>query len=269
MSDDKLTEVLESVGMNKSEIKIYVDLVKNKMSSALDISKRTTIHRSNTYDILRNLIEKGFAKESTHNNRKLFIAMEPEKIKDYLKQKEKEVDLIIDQLKSYSEISNSEEIVSITRGQFAAREGLNDMLKKNSTINVYGASKEAIEAFGEGFLEDYHKNRARKKILMRHIYNVDAIDRVIFLNKLKFTEARMLPKKYDTHVTTIICGDLVYLNIFVNPISCITIKNKEIADTYNKYFELLWSKAIIPAKFSIKTKEILEKDKEDRPNLFL
>ncbi|MFA4960401.1 MAG: helix-turn-helix domain-containing protein [Candidatus Pacearchaeota archaeon] len=247
MTADKLTEVLESVGMNKSEIKIYVDLVKNKKSSALDISKRTTIHRSNTYDILRNLIEKGFVKESTQNNRKLFIPMEPEKIKDYLRQKEKEIDLIIEHLNQFSEQNNEEETVTITRGQFAAREALVDLMKKNCTINIYGASNEAVQTFGEGFMEEYHKKRARKKILMRHIYNMDAVARIEYLNKLKFTEARALSKKYDTHVSTVICGDLVYIIIFVNPISIITIKNKEIADTYNKYFELLWAKAIIPS----------------------
>jgi hypothetical protein len=138
--------------------------------------------------------------------------------------------------------------VSLTRGQFAAREVLNDLLKKNATINVYGASREAVEAFGEGFLEDFHKRRAKKKILMRHIYNIDAIKRIDFLNKLEYTEAKFLSKKYDTHVSTQICDDVVILIIFVNPVSIITIKNKEIADTYNKYFELLWSKAQNPAK---------------------
>lgn len=248
MGDGKIEEVLESVGLNKSEIKIYVDLVKNKTSSALDISKRTTIHRSNTYDILRNLIEKGFVKETIEDNRKLFIPMEPEKIKDYLKQKEKEVDQIIEQLNHYQEQNTPDETVSLTRGQFAAREVLNDLLKKNATINVYGASKEAVEAFGEGFLEDFHKRRAKKKILMRHIYNLDALKRIEFLNKIECTEARFLSKKYDTLVSTQICDDMVILIIFVNPVSIITIKNKEIADTYNKYFELLWSKAQVPQK---------------------
>jgi sugar-specific transcriptional regulator TrmB len=259
MNNDKLTEVLESVGMNKSEIKIYIDLVKNRKSSALDISKRTTIHRSNTYDILRNLMEKGFVRESTQNNRKLFIAMEPEKIKDYLKQKEREIDLIIEQLKQYSDQNTTEEVVSITRGQFAVREMLIDMLKKNCTINAYGASNDAVENFGEGFLEDYHKKRIRKKILMRHIYNVDATNRINYLNKMKYTEAKSLSKKYDTHVATIICDDNVYIVVFVNPVSIISIKNKEIAETYLKYFDLLWSKATIPS-----TKALIVTQKEDR-----
>ena len=260
MNNEKLNEVLGSVRMNKSEIKIYIDLVKNKMSSALDISKRTTVHRSNTYDILRNLIEKGFVKESTQNNRKLFIAMEPGKIKDYLKQIEKEIDLIMEQLKNYSEQSNADETVSITRGQFATREMLNDILKKNCTINLYGASRRAVECIGEGFMEDYHKKRIRKKVLMRHIYSMDAYDRITLLNKFQYTEARTLAKKYDTHVMTVICDDLVYLVIFVNPVSIISIKNKEIADTYNKYFELLWSKASIPVK---NTEKITEHEKDE------
>ncbi|MFZ5954792.1 MAG: helix-turn-helix domain-containing protein, partial [Nanoarchaeota archaeon] len=40
---DKVSEVLKSIGLNKNEIEIYIDLIGHKSSTALEISKRTKI----------------------------------------------------------------------------------------------------------------------------------------------------------------------------------------------------------------------------------
>ena len=78
---------------------------------------------------------------------------------------------------------------------------------------------------------------------MRHIYNQEASERISKLNKMKYTEARHLAKKYDGYVPTNICGDIVVLLVFSEPVSVIKIKSKRIAETYNKYFEILWNNA--------------------------
>jgi hypothetical protein len=78
---------------------------------------------------------------------------------------------------------------------------------------------------------------------MRHIYNQEAKERMDVLNKMKFTEAKHLAGKYDADAPTNICGDTVIFFVFSEPVSVIKIKSKKIADTYKKYFELLWQHA--------------------------
>ena len=80
---------------------------------------------------------------------------------------------------------------------------------------------------------------------MKHIYNQSAKRRMKYLNKLDFTEARYLPSNYDTTLTTLICGDIVLLNFWDEPISTITITNQSIADAYKKYFDIIWEEAKI------------------------
>lgn len=244
-SQDKAAEILESIGLNKNEIVIYIDLIKQPNSSALEISKRTKIHRSNTYDSLRKLIEKGFVIESLKEKKRIFQAIDPEKIKDYLRQKEREFDVILPHLKNFSQTNYDPGNISIGEGTFAAREALQELLKSNEPIYVFGASQEAIETFGEGFLKDFHKNRIRKKIPMLHIYNKSAIKRIKLLNKLKLTEARYLSEHYNTIASTNVCGDTVIFFIFARPLMVITLRNKEIADAYKRYFELMWKFAKI------------------------
>lgn len=241
--EQRINQVLESIGLNKNEIKAYLDLLKHNNSSALEISKRTGIHRPNTYDTLRELINKGFVKEIVDQKKRLFTAMNPEKLNEYLKNQVLELNDIMPALKMFSSETPEQENVSLEKGIFSVRESLRDLLKLNQPINIYGASQVSVDSFGEGFLKEFHKERIKKKIIMRHIYDETAIERVRYLNTVPFTEARYLPKKYSTIASTAICGDTVLLIIFSSPFSAIKIKNKAIADTYNQYFELLYRDA--------------------------
>ena len=157
--EEKITEVLSSIGLNRTEIKIYLDLVINNASSALEISNRTKIYRANTYDTLRRLVEKGFVKEALRDNKKVFHAIGPERIKDYIKQKEQEIDSIIPRIKEISNNEAKKEDISVTRGVFAFREALLGLLELNQPINVFGIPTDAIEKLGGGFLTEFHKQR--------------------------------------------------------------------------------------------------------------
>ncbi len=241
--EEKIISILEKIGFNKNEIKTYIDLIKHKKSTALEIAKRTQIHRSNTYDILRKLLDKGFVKEILEDKRKLYTATDPEKIKFYLKQQMQEFDSLIPYLKGLMTDEDNVENISLIKGLFAIRETLYDLLKLKKTINVYGASQMSVNYLGEGFLKEFHAARIKENIIMRHIYDETVIERVKHLNKLKYTEAKYLPKKYQAVAATIICGNVVFIIVFSSPLSGILIKNKEISETYQIYFELLYRDA--------------------------
>jgi sugar-specific transcriptional regulator TrmB len=245
---EKAEEVLSSIGLNKNEIAVYLDLIRHPFSGAYNISKRTGIHRSNVYDNLRSLIERGLIKKEIRQEKSVFDAVSPAKIKEYFKQKQQELEIILPELKRIPpEPDNSDGGISITEGKFALREATEEMLERNSDIFVFGASNEIVEALGEEFLKEFHKKRIKKGIKMMHIYNMEAIGRIIYLNALEFTEARYLDSHYSTNVCTVICGGYVLFFIFGKSIIVITIRNHHIAETYKKYFDLLWEAAKTPS----------------------
>lgn len=242
--EEKIKYILSSVGFNNNEIIIYLDLLKQKKSSILEISKRTKIHRSTVYEGVQRLIEKGFIKEIIEEKKKWFKVQNPEKIEDYFKQKEQELKEILPSLMQIhaQEEENKEEII-ISKGIFGVREALMDLLENTKIINVFGSSQEAVDVLGLGFLKEFHDKRIKKDILMRHIFSQEAGARAVELSKIKLTETKCFPKKYYSIVSTNICEDRVLLIVFGTIVSGILIKNKNIADSYNKYFEILWSKA--------------------------
>ena len=132
----------------------------------------------------------------------------------------------------------------ISKGIFALRETVSELFSTKETFDVFGIPGKAPEIIGP-MLKKFHDKRIKNKVMMRHIYNASAIERVKFLNKMKYTEARILPEKFDSNATTNIVGDKVVIFLWEDEVTVIEMTDKEIAKTYKNYFEILWSKARI------------------------
>ena len=66
-------------------------------------------------------------------------------------------------------------------------------------------------------------------------------ERVKELNKLKNTEAKVLPKEFTSNSSTNIYGDKVSIIMWGSSPFGILIKSKEIAEAQKKHFNLLWA----------------------------
>jgi sugar-specific transcriptional regulator TrmB len=242
MEENKITETLESIGLHKNEIMVYLDLIGVGRSSAHEISHRTKIHRPNVYDILDKLVKKGIVTQSIENNVKIFYPVSPQNLLNYLKQKEFELKKIIPEIEKIHSRPIEKRRVTMSEGIRSIRNILNDFLEIGEPIYVYGIPKSAIEELG-GFINDFHKRRIKKGIMMKHIYNKTALKRIKELNKIDYTEARYLPSFYDTRITTNICGNKVVLFFWEEPACAITIENSAIANAYRRYFEIIWEEA--------------------------
>ena len=242
MDESTITTALEAIGFHKNESLIYMDLVKTGGSSAHDIARRTKIHRPNVYDTLDKLIKKGIVTQSMIENRKIFYPIKPKNLLIYLKQKEYDLEKVIPEIEQIYNKPSEKRKVTMSEGIRSFRVILNNLLETGFDIFVYGIPKEVPELIG-GFLVDFHKRRVEKEVIMKHIYNKDAEKRVKYLNEMDFTEARYLPSAFDTTISTLICGDTVLLIFWEDPIFTITIENRAIAESYKKYFDIIWEEA--------------------------
>jgi predicted transcriptional regulator len=244
---EDIKEFLRSIGLGKNESEIYVELVKRGISSVAEISKETKIHRSNTYEALTNLLKHSLIYEVSKDKKKFFYARPPTSLADYLKNKEIELKSVVQRLESEHTKHEKESKVRLSQGKFALREAIMGLLEYEKPISVYGIPQNAPEVIGP-ILENFHKARMEKKIVMKHIYNKgnsNGTDRIKALNNMPYTEAKHLPTKYDSPVSTLICGDKVLLLMWEGDVTVIEIDNEEVAKSYQNYFELIWKIAKI------------------------
>lgn len=238
-----IKQFLSLIGFNKNEAIIYETLLELGTSSVHEISEKTKIHRTNIYDALKKLFDKGLVLE-INAEKKLFSARPIKSLKDYFKFKEDELDELIKEYENKTIKKQEEYKFKISQGTFALREAVLGLLEPNKPIDVFGIPPKAPEIMGL-MLKGFHKSRIKRKIFMRHIYNSSAIERVKYLNKnIKMTEARILPKKYDSNATTCITGNNIVIFLWEEKdVTVLEIKDVEIAKAYKNYFEILWDKA--------------------------
>ena len=84
--DPKLA--LQEADLTGNEAKIYLALLELGSALAGEITKKSGINRTNVYDALDRLIEKGIVSYVITANRKYFEATNPERIISYLEEKE-------------------------------------------------------------------------------------------------------------------------------------------------------------------------------------
>ena len=232
-------EALEKFGLSSNEAKVYTALLKNGLSTVGVIADKSKVHRTNVYDVIERLVEKGLVSYIMKDGVKGYEATEPENLMILLKEKEMELQKILPSLMLDKKLAEKKSEVHVYEGVSAVKMMMSHFLEKKQPRWTYGVPKDAVEHMKE-FMAHYHGKRIKMGLPMRHIYNEDAKERMAYLNGMELTEARYLPKEFNSPVSTSICGDeVVFILWGKNPL-VIQIINEGLAESYKKYFEVLW-----------------------------
>lgn len=235
-------DVLEDLGFSKNEAKAYLALLELGSASAGQVAEKSKVHRTNVYDALERMLERGVVSYTMISDVKYFQATPPQNLFRLLKEKEDKLTTVLPELLLKLQMSESKSEAHIFQGVKAYFDIYYNFLNFKESILIYGIPKEAPIMVKTSIMH-FHKKRMSMKIPMLHIYNHDAIDRIDFLKKMPYTQAKALPQKFDSKVSTAICGDEVVIVAWISPPMIIQIKNQLLADAYKKYFYLLWENA--------------------------
>ncbi len=245
-------EILIEIGLTKSEIAVYFSLLDLGSSTTGPIIKKAGIASGKAYLILDKLALKGLVTHVIKSGRKHYQAKDPERLLDYMKEKEKnlrekEIQLkkIIPQLKTQYEGKGYKPVAEVyegVKGFKTFHEWMLEELKEGDCLYIVGGPKEANEKFGP-YLLDWNKRRVKKKVKLKIMYNQDSKKYGKLREKMKLTEVRYMKKELETPAWIDIFKDhVVTINVHGTPV-CFLIKNKESAESYKKYFEIMWNQA--------------------------
>ena len=241
---------LESIGFEKNDAKVFVELAGLRSATAGQIAKSRGMSRRSVYDALDRMLKKGLVAYVLKNGVKYFQPADFERIEALARKKESDISSVLSSIlpKLQSSVieSSSDSPVEV----YVGKEGVKTILA-NSLELMEG--KEMLGYGGNGRISSivpmamarWQLKRIEAGIKMRAIYNDTDIsrERVAEMKKEKhdkLMKIRISPMKEASNLGTWICGDRVVLWLTVeNPIA-ISISNKEIADGFRKHFEYLW-----------------------------
>ena len=233
-----LQDGLKKIGLSESESKGYLALLKLGSSTVAKITKEVKLHRSNVYDFLDNLLAKGLVSYVIKAGVKHFKATHPNKLHDYVKEKEDIVSTILPDLKELAKFSKDVLNVEVFEGVEGVKTLLKDVLREAKDHVIMGIDETMFQKKLGHFMDWYFKEEKKLGFVERILTK----DNVKFVYEYKSAIYRYLPAESFNPTPTYVYGDNVAILIW-EPFSVIRIKNAALADSYNKYFEILWKQA--------------------------
>lgn len=228
-------KVLKDIGLSEGEIKVYLALLKLGSVPASKIKEETKLHRTTIYDFVEKLLNKGLINYVVKNNIKYYKATHPNKLLEFIKEKEENVKGILPALTKLAEFKKEEIKVEVYKGVEGFKTVLNDLLRIGEDMVAFGVDEVKFKERFPLLMKQYFKKEEDRGINERLLTSEDTE----FIFKKKTTNYRFVPKEFFNPTPTIVYGNKIAIIIW-EPLTIILIENPELADSYKKYFEMLW-----------------------------
>ena len=247
------TDVLESAGFSKGEIKVYFALLELGEATIGAIAKGSGVTPAKTYPILDKLKNKGLITSVIKSDAQHFQAFNPKRILGYMKEKKKKIEAEEAEIKKLlpSLIKKQTREAVHSAQIYESYNGLKTLYEE--IIEYLQKTKEDFIAFTLGdeyndknlmlFFDHYDFKRKRLGIRTK-IIGIESQRK--FFNNLNLKE-RNLEIRYLPYASVpqgvIIFADKVATMVWSkNPVAFVT-QSKQVADSYKKFFWELWKMA--------------------------
>jgi len=234
--------LLEAAGLTNTEAKVYTTILELGSCLAGRISQKSGIHRRSVYDAIERLIEKGLVSYILTNNRKYFEAVEPKRLLDLVKEKQQDIQEILPELQIRFDMAKEKKETSFFKGKQALKSICEDQLKEGKEILIYGATPSAVGIL-KYYFPRFDKQRIKKNIKVKLIFDETARKNKDYIKNIPLASIRYLPEKYMSPAATNVYGNKVAIVVWKEVPIAILINDKDIADGYRKYFDILWDTA--------------------------
>ena len=195
------TKILQDIGLTSGEIKVYLALLKIGESSTGAIAKESQVSRSKLYLILDKLSKKGLVSHVLKGKVSYFVAMEPKRILNYMDEKNSEfnkkrveIETFIKKFREQNSKDKTE--ATLFNGIKSIKNfylNLLDELSSGETYYVLGATYGENKPGVKEFFENYHNQRAKKKIKLKMLANHNTKEKLVKTTYLN-AEIRFLPQ---------------------------------------------------------------------------
>lgn len=238
----KLEKLLQQIGFSKNEAKIYLASLELGLTSAQEIALKAGLPRTSAYSILKALNKKGYVAKSIIKGKLKFLSLPPEKLKDKVKEINKNLENSMPELKAiFNEDKNKPKIL-FYEGREAMQKVYDDTLgeKPNeilewNTNDYFDFSKFDVDP-------KYIEKRIELGIKARRIAGKGSKWQYKHKkrDKEELSETLIVPKeKFWPHIEVNIYNNKVAFLNYEEQTSLI-IESKSVAEAMRQAYELSW-----------------------------
>jgi len=236
---------LKKLGFSDNLASVYLALFEGEAFRAGELIKLTGLQRSVVYTSLDELVERGLTTKTFIRGVATYRANNPEALEAELDQQKIFVQSIVKNIKQKYVVAAREIAV------YEGIEGIKRAAEKNltaltdTTVYFLGPSKFGVQKELEQYWHSYHKERVKKKIRAKILYDRTTPEWVLSSrNSLSLCEARYLPFGTELPMWFNMCDDTLTIVVPAEePPVVFCIKSHFTTKSLISYFEYLWNQS--------------------------
>jgi len=238
----RIADQLINIGLNQSEVKAYLYLLQQGLSTASQVGVGSGIGRTNSYHVIRSLSVKKLLREEERRGKIYYAASDPGALLHSLDQKREVISNLLPDLKALYKSQKNKPKVRFYSGWDEVKEIYLQILESES-LNAIGSTRELL-AIDEKFFIDFQRQLKAGGVVCRDIVSQGSNDSSIEQIKSNLGalyDVRVLSDNYsDVPTDTLMWDDNVALVTLQEPIYGTVITNPLIAKSFKIQFNLIW-----------------------------
>lgn len=249
MVSSALQHIIQSVGLESHEAKLYLIGLQIGAEPASEYAKKAKFNRVTTYNHLEDLVKRGIFSTIRKKRGKVYEPISPDKLSVEARKNVESLERVLPDLKAMMGKHHRTPRVRYFEGADGIREVYEDTLTAEGELFNF-ANSEIVRQFWKEYDIEYVKQRVKKGIYLKGIApDDDAGRKVQGKDKESLREIRLVSVK-DFPITN-------EINIYDNKVAIVSfsedeselfgviIESKEVADTQKQIFQMAWRYAAL------------------------
>jgi sugar-specific transcriptional regulator TrmB len=241
---------LTELGFSANADTVYYALLTSGRVTVTKLQEATGLHPQIIYNAIDELQREGLASFVYERGRRIFQAASPEVLADIQRTRLSKIENILPALLEKHE-KHKQQSVFIYSGNAdfqKARERIIRSIPKGGCYYVINNGGKRFKQAMEGTYSEQERLRVKRGIHKKILDFSDSFKEIgqPTGEAEKFSEYRYLADSEGGPTSTLFGGEYLRINVWSDPVLTILIQNKELVESYQRYFEILWERAQSP-----------------------
>lgn len=246
---DSINETLTLLGLTDKEIQIYLACLELGSATVQELANRSGLKRTNIYNYLEDLKQKGLITEIQYKHKALLIAENPQMLKQRAEKRMTEakscvqkIDEAIPELLGIFSLPGEKPKVKYYQGIEGIKKIYDDTLVAGEPIYAFTDYEKMFDVMTPEYMIKYAENRATKRISFYTLAQPGHwAKKMVALNKEHKREMKLLENaQLETEIN--IYGNKVALLSFRRPYTGVIIEDRAISQSIKSIWKVLWDK---------------------------
>src|SRR3989338_1867974 len=246
-----VTSSLKLMGLNGSQIKVYLYLLAEGLSTPPQISKGTGIARTNCYNILRELDDMDLIDRERNKSRYVYLAQNPKSIIRAIEKRRDAIEVVMPDLHDLYKTQRNKPSIEYYDGLDQVEDIFLQTLDATDVVLSVESTKLLYEV-NRPFFERYHILLKKRQVFTHDLLARDSGDKLA--KEVKdllgpYYDFKLMPPELKTLKSQIfIWNDNVAHIAFEQPYFGTILKRPAIAEAMREIFKMAWGNATVTSE---------------------